>query len=279
MYFSYTTTLNDRLKKWGAKCLKLFCFLLYAIIAVIFMVGELATHPGIENHETFLARLRGVFPENEVTAMDDAYDTAKEAHRGQMRIDLSRYFEHLRATVVILLDEGGVRDPDVIKAALLHDTAEDTKYWGVNPATMFYPAWVVYVQEAITSKFGAKTAGFVLAVTEPQVNNIDILTKEQAKETYYEQLCQSEPEALLVKMADRLHNLRTQYTTPPEKQKQKVRETKEIYLPIFRRAGVNYPEITDYLIGEINKAILALEASFVAHDNGDGSPPRTDVIM
>ncbi len=241
------------------------------------MVKELVA-PGIENHETFLERLSG-FPPADQKDIDHAYDSVKKYHENQKRVNPKiRYFEHLRATVLILLDECEIQDPNIVKAALLHDTAEDTNYFG-NPALMFYPAWSLFAQTAIAAEFGEKTASIVLSVTEPRVNNIDIFTKKQAKTIYYEQLRNASPEALLVKMADRLHNLRTQYETPLAKQKEKVLETKEVYLPIFRQARVRYPEAADYLIGEINKAILALEASFVAHDNGDGSLPRADVII
>jgi len=88
----------------------------------------------------------------------------------------------------------------------------------------------------------------VLTTTKPKVNGIDVLTKEQAREMYYRQIREGNPKAILVKMADRLHNLRTQYAMSPKKQIWKIRETEEVYFPIFEAAREVYPEETEYLI-------------------------------
>ncbi|MFA6526127.1 MAG: HD domain-containing protein [Candidatus Buchananbacteria bacterium] len=106
-----------------------------------------------ENHAKFLERLRGKVTESELQLIDLAYDAAKYGHREQFRDDGTRYFEHCRATALILIDELGIIDPDKIIAALLHDMLEDN---------FLYNPW------RLNHIFGSKAAGFIISMTKPK---------------------------------------------------------------------------------------------------------------
>lgn len=86
-----------------------------------------------ENRETFFARLEPFTPPSDLLKIQVAYMMAKYGHRAQVRQELDgngdhvRYFEHLRRTALILVDEAEVRDPNLICATLLHDALEDTR--------------------------------------------------------------------------------------------------------------------------------------------------------
>jgi GTP diphosphokinase / guanosine-3',5'-bis(diphosphate) 3'-diphosphatase len=214
-----------------------------------------------ENWGTFQKRLE-IFPHRDRKDINFAYQLAKSAHRGQMRVGKDRYFEHLRAVSLILLDEVNITDPSVIKAALLHDSMEDTAVFG-NPLKQSYRAWVNEAWERLVLNFGDETANMVVALTKPQVDMETFHTKEEAKSFYYEGLRNAPSKTLLVKMADRLHNLRTQYETSPEQQRKKVSETRDVYLPIFAKVRTDYPLEAEYMIGEIEKELQNLEASFI----------------
>src|SRR4051794_24812158 len=103
-----------------------------------------ALPPEVENWGTFQERL-DVFNPQDKKDINFAYQLAKSAHRGQMRVGKDRYFEHLRAVTLILLDEVHITDPSIIKAALLHDSMEDTSVFG-NPQKISYDEWVTEAQ-------------------------------------------------------------------------------------------------------------------------------------
>jgi (p)ppGpp synthase/HD superfamily hydrolase len=210
----------------------------------------------VENWLTFERRIAG-FSARDRRDIHFAYQLAKYAHRGQMRVSKERYFEHLRAVALIVLDECGIEDACLVIGALLHDSIEDTGVFG-NAQRMSLDEWMLEARERLTLNFGAESAEIVLAVTKPKVNGIDIRTKAEALDAYYEQLHGASGKALLVKMADRLHNLRTQYATPPEKQARKARETAEIYFPIFQRVLRSYPGPGRYMLEQMEEALQTL---------------------
>lgn len=172
-----------------------------------------------------------------------AYDTAKDAFRDKYREGGQRYFEHLRAVALILMVYLRVRDADVIAAALLHDIVEDIEHWSEERLTVEFNAVVAmlvwWISKPCSSKFG---------------NN-----KEARNRAYHQNLQRAPRNALLIKLADRLHNLLTLWDTPPEKQKRKVTETQDFYLPIAEEQIV--------LIHEIEAAIFELVQSW--EEKGD----------
>jgi len=207
----------------------------------------------------FEARL-GSFSETEQRKIMSAYDLAKDAHEGQFRLSGEPYFEHPRDVALILLDELKITDMSMICGALLHDVAEDTTAFG-DPKKLGYTKYAETVREQVARDFSPETAEIVISVTEPPIDNIEIFNRPQAKKIKYELLRKASPEALLVKMADRLHNLRTFY--PKEGRKtpvQKIDETMHILMSkeIFMREDFAYPYEQIYMVSEMFAAMMKL---------------------
>ena len=152
----------------------------------------------------------------------EAFEFAKAAHAGQKRKTGEDYFEHSVETAAILA-EIGMRSRTTA-AALLHDVPEDTKF----------------TLEDIRQKFGNETAELVDGITklgkfklrgdkkEVQLENLRKIFLAMAEDI----------RVVLIKLADRLHNMRTLHALPPEKQERIARETMEIYAPIANRLGI-----------------------------------------
>ena len=157
----------------------------------------------------------------DVGRIADAYGLACEAHRGQLRLSGDPYVTHPVEVAVILIDLG--LDTDSIIAALLHDVVEDTDV----------------TLEQIHKKFGPDVAALVDGVTklghipyssreEQQAENIRKMLLAMAKDI----------RVILIKLADRLHNMRTSYAWPKQKQLDKSLETMEVYAPLAHRLGI-----------------------------------------
>lgn len=168
----------------------------------------------MENKETFQARIQPYFSPSDQLDVKLAYTLAKFGHRAQTRKELTdgkptRYFEHVRRVALILMDEMKIMDKDMIIAAILHDSIEDTK--DLTP-------------ELLEHCFGTNV-----------VSMIKLLSKVP-KEGYIERLSNCHNwQVLAIKACDRLDNLRSLMVpgTAPEFQKKQVMETKEKYFPVF----------------------------------------------
>lgn len=213
-------------------------------------IGEL------ENRAKFLERLKDL-PEEEIQLIDFCYDIAKEAHRPQVRKDGVRYFEHVRQVAIILMDECKIMNPDMIKAALLHDSIEDSSIFGKTNQS--YTEWSKVSAFRLTRLFNEKVAKLVINLTKPSINNVEFKTKDEMHHFYIDRLQNGPDEVKLVKMCDRLHNLRSLTHTKPEFINKQLKETREVYLPIFESAKAGYPEQASYMIDEMNKAMAIAE--------------------
>lgn len=211
-----------------------------------------------EEFKMFLTERR--FLRRDVKRIRLAYFLAQGAHTAQIRENQEWYFEHARETTLILITECRRKDPNLVIAALLHDAGEDSEVFGDTEGHT-YSQWKGEARDEIKQHFGKEVADIVLTLTKPKVDGIEIWTEEEALQMYYEQIRRASPKTLLVKMADRLHNLRTQYASTPEKQIRKIKETEEVYFPIFENARGRYPKETEYLIGEMKKSIEILKKS------------------
>jgi len=210
-----------------------------------------------ENWASFKARL-GVFSEKWRGKIEFAYDLAKDIHRPQFRKDgTTPFFDHPRGAAIILLDEVGVKAPTIIIAALLHDAVEDSVVFG-NYDGVAYNEWIRMARSRITPYFGERVANLVIALTKPKVDGKEIKDKEQAMEIYFRNLS-SNPDALLIKMADRLHNLRDIKGLTIEEKKKLVEETRERYFGLFENAKQRYPKETEYLLSKMLEAIDKIE--------------------
>ena len=138
-------------------------------------------------------------------------------HRRQKRKTGEPYTSHLYAVRDILV-EAGVRDKKIIAAALLHDSLEDTDI----------------SKEYLQFRFGDKVTKIVDLVSKKAFWNTKFC-KMKSKMDEMEQMCQEYPEAVLIKMADRIHNLETLHVFPLAKQRAKMKETNDLLIPLFHK--------------------------------------------
>ncbi len=151
-----------------------------------------------------------------------AYEFCKEAHGDQKRLSGEPFYMHPFSVACILVELG--MDSESIEAALLHDVVEDTSV----------------SLEQVTSDFGANVAELVDGVTK--FGKMPRVTKEQQLNENVRKMMMAmakDIRVIIIKLADRLHNMRTIDAQTPEKQLQKSVETLEIYAPIAHRLGIS----------------------------------------
>ena len=153
--------------------------------------------------------------------IEAAYHMAKLAHSGQLRKDGSPYVTHCVASADIAVDMG--LDEDSIVAALLHDVIEDTQLTHGDIARQFGES-VANIVEGVTKL----TRVQYTSKEDEQMENLRKMLMAMAKDI----------RVILIKIADRLHNMRTMAYQTEEKQRQKSLETMEIYAPIAHRLGM-----------------------------------------
>lgn len=162
---------------------------------------------------------REIYPKADVALLQRAYDVADERHSGQKRKSGDPYITHPLAVATILADLG--MDTTTLIAALLHDTVEDTGY----------------SLQALEKDFGPEVAHLVDGVTK--LDKVALGSAAEA-ETIRKMIIAMarDPRVLVIKVADRLHNMRTMRFLPPEKQARKARETLEVIAPLAHRLGM-----------------------------------------
>ncbi|MER5808735.1 bifunctional (p)ppGpp synthetase/guanosine-3',5'-bis(diphosphate) 3'-pyrophosphohydrolase [Streptomyces sp. NPDC002033] len=152
--------------------------------------------------------------------IEQAYQVAERWHRGQKRKSGDPYITHPLAVTTILAELG--MDPATLMAGLLHDTVEDTEY-GLEQLRRDFGDAVALLVDGVTKldrvKFGEAA----------QAETVRKMVVAMAKD----------PRVLVIKLADRLHNMRTMRYLKREKQEKKARETLEIYAPLAHRLGMN----------------------------------------
>jgi len=170
--------------------------------------------------EPLLAIHRGAHPKIDARLLQRGYDLAEERHRGQRRKSGDPYITHPLAVATILAELG--MDTITLVAALLHDTVEDTGL----------PI------EEVAAEFGPEVAHLVDGVTK--LDKVKFGEAAEA-ETIRKMIVAMarDPRVLVIKLADRLHNMRTLRFLPPAKQERKARETLEVMAPLAHRLGMN----------------------------------------
>jgi guanosine-3',5'-bis(diphosphate) 3'-pyrophosphohydrolase len=172
--------------------------------------------------EELLAEVAEYNPDVDRDLLERAFVFASEAHEGQQRRSGEDFILHPLGVARILAELG--RDDTTLAAALAHDVVEDT------PATI----------EEVRSEFGEDVATLVEGVTK--LTRIQFQSREQAQAENYRKMVMAMAEdyrVILIKLADRLHNMRTIEYLGKQKQLQKARETLEVYAPLAHRLGIH----------------------------------------
>ena len=176
-----------------------------------------------ELYQDMIKTIYRYHPSDDITLIEKAYRTARESHKEQKRKSGEPYIIHPLCVAIILANLE--MDKETIAAGLLHDVVEDT---GMT-------------LEELSKEFGSEVAFLVDGVTkltqlswdkdkvEIQAENLRKMFLAMAKDI----------RVIIIKLADRLHNMRTGQFWKPEKQKEKARETLEIYAPIADRLGIS----------------------------------------
>ena len=195
-----------------------------------FDTGELSTElipPNFTDPDVLykiLEKTVGAYhPSSDLALIRRAYDLAKDAHKDQKRRSGEPYLTHPVCVAIILAQLQ--MDKETIVGGLLHDVVEDTDY----------------TTEQITELFSEEIAILVDGVTKlTQLNYSADKVEVQAENLRKMFLAMaSDIRVIIIKLADRLHNMRTMQFMPPEKQKEKSRETMDIYAPIADRLGIS----------------------------------------
>lgn len=203
-----------------------------------------------ELYQALIARVRKYHPSADITMIEKAYQIGKEAHKNQFRKSGEPYIIHPLWVAIILADLE--MDKETIVAGMLHDVVEDT--------TM--------TLDEISAEFGEEVALLVDGVTKlGQLNYSQDKLEAQAENLRKMFLAMAKDiRVIIVKLADRLHNMRTMEFMIPAKQKEKSRETMDIYAPIAQRLGISkiktelddlslkyyQPEVYNQLVHDLN---------------------------
>ncbi|MBL0141990.1 MAG: bifunctional (p)ppGpp synthetase/guanosine-3',5'-bis(diphosphate) 3'-pyrophosphohydrolase [Betaproteobacteria bacterium] len=190
--------------------------------------GPGTTPPGPDASE--LSSVLGYLKPEDIAQIERAYETARAAHAGQYRKSGEPYVTHPLAVAKILAEWH--LDPQALMAALLHDVVEDT------PTT----------KTEIAKQYGKAVAELVDGVSK--IDRIEFATLQHAQAENFRKMLLAmarDVRVILIKLADRLHNMRTLDAVHAEKQERVARETLEIYAPIANRLGLNaiYYELED----------------------------------
>ena len=172
--------------------------------------------------EEIIAHARKYHPQDDMSLIERAFAYAEAAHKDQKRMSGEPYFAHPCQVALILADI--MMDPATIAAGLLHDCVEDVE--GVTA-------------EVIEKQFGSEVAMMVDGVTK--LSRVDFFSKEQQKAESIRKMfiaMAKEIRVVLIKLADRLHNMRTLDTQRPSRQLAIAEETLYIYAPLAHRLGV-----------------------------------------
>ena len=200
-----------------------------------------------ELFDILIETIRKYHPSDDLTMVRRAYEIANAAHEGQLRKSGEPYIVHPLSVSIIL---GQLElDKESIIAGILHDVVEDT----------------VMTMEEMTKVFGSEVALLVDGVTkltqlswsadkvEIQAENLRKMFLAMAKDI----------RVILIKLADRLHNMRTLKYMKPEKQKEKARETLEIYAPLADRLGITDKRILE---AHYNRGIMYMSGVIMHND-------------
>ncbi|HEX3077623.1 MAG TPA: bifunctional (p)ppGpp synthetase/guanosine-3',5'-bis(diphosphate) 3'-pyrophosphohydrolase [Lachnospiraceae bacterium] len=204
-----------------------------------------------ELYQKLIRTIQGYHPSADITMIEKAYTIAYNAHKDQLRKSGEPYIIHPLCVAIILAELE--LDKETIVAGILHDVVEDT----------------VLTTQEITAQFSEEVSLLVDGVTKlTQLNYSKDKVEIQAENLRKMFLAMAKDiRVILIKLADRLHNMRTLQYMKPEKQREKARETMDIYAPIASRLGISKIKIElddlslKYLEPEIYRGLIDKIAS------------------
>jgi len=189
--------------------------------------------------EEIIEKVRSYHPAADVGLLREAYAIAAKLHKGQERVSGEPYLSHPLAVARILVELK--MDTATIAAGLLHDVVEDTR---------------ITLQE-VREVFGEEIATLVDGVTK--IGKLPFLSREERQaETFRKMVLAMSKDirVILVKLADRLHNMRTLDPLPEEKRKLIAKETLDIYAPLAHRLGIYWvkAELEDLALRHVDSS-------------------------
>jgi GTP diphosphokinase / guanosine-3',5'-bis(diphosphate) 3'-diphosphatase len=207
--------------------------------------------------EDIVERIQKYNPDADVDLLRRAYIFSAKVHQGQTRLSGETYLNHPIEVAAILA--GLKLDAATVAAGLLHDTIEDT----------------TATPEEIKEMFGEEVAGLVDGMTK--LSRMELQSREQREAENFRKMIVAmakDIRVILIKLADRLHNMRTLKSLPPEKQRRIAQETIDIYAPLANRMGISKikieledlsfmylnPEVYEDLVGKVNKRRIERES-------------------
>jgi RelA/SpoT family (p)ppGpp synthetase len=195
------------------------------------------TEPAIASMASLQLLLDGYLDAKEIALVRDAYRFSDQAHLGQFRSSGSPYISHPISVAEICA--GWKLDVDAIRAALLHDVMEDQDI----------------AKQELLEKFGSEVAELVDGLSK--LDRLEFASKAQQQAESFRKMLLAmarDIRVILIKLADRLHNMRTLDAVNPDKKRRVARETLDIYAPIAHRLGLNalYRELQDLCFAAIH---------------------------
>lgn len=208
-------------------------------------------------------RVQGYYPKGEVDAIRRAYDFSAKVHKGQKRLSGEPFLIHPMAVAAIIADLK--MDVPSLVAGLLHDTVEDT----------------LTSLEQIDHDFGTEVAGLVDGVTK--LSQAHFTSREEKQAENYRKMVIAmgkDVRVILIKLADRTHNMRTLDHLSPEKQVATAQETLDIYAPLARRFGIEWIkcELEDHALKYLRPEIFYQIKRDVAEKKGAREKYINEVI-
>jgi len=216
--------------------------------------------------EDLVDLVRNYNPDTDAKLIREAYAYGKAMHDGQLRSSGEPYFTHPVEVAAILTEQQ--MDDSTIITALLHDTIEDTKS----------------TYSEVADKFGEEVAQLVDGVTK--LTNLELHSSETKQAENFRKLLlamSKDLRVLLVKLADRLHNMRTIKHLPLEKQQQKAHETMDIFAPLAGRMGMQsmreeLEDLSFHVLNAEGRSSIIRRFLTLRSQNGDLIPKITNDI-
>ena len=215
------------------------------------------------NAEELIQKVLEYNPQADAGLLRRAYAFAARAHEGQVRKSGEPFLKHPLEVANIIVQMK--MDTSSVAVGLLHDTIEDS----------------LVTFEDITAEFGDDIAGIVDGLTK--ISKVEFMSREEKQAENFRKMVMSmgkDIRVILIKLADRLHNMRTLAPLPPDKQKRIAQETLEIYAPIANRLGIGWMkvELEDLALRYLKPEVYAELSKKVATNKAERDKYIEDVI-